>query len=166
MFLLIDCMVFNSVSTVFQLYCAGQCTYPCFPGVLFSSTPHNILSESLAAFLHNHCRKNRRRWERNESCRNDYRQSRKEDWPSQGLNQQPLVLKSAALPSVLWGLAHVFWHQNFMINFWKGSHKEYSCEIISKSDQCFKRRFSKKGLSIWLPWKPEFLMESNSVNTI
>ena len=27
-------------STVFQLYHGCQCTYPCFPGVLLTSTPH------------------------------------------------------------------------------------------------------------------------------
>ena len=51
--------------------------------------------------------------------------------------------------------------------FWKGSPKEQSCEIISKSDQWFqRRRFLKNCLknSISLPWQPEFLMESNSVN--
>ena len=62
-------------STVFQLYCCSQCTYPCFPGVLLTSSPHNILSKPLAAFPHNHCRNNGQRWERNESCRNDYHQS-------------------------------------------------------------------------------------------
>ena len=48
--------------------------------------------------------------------------------------------------------------------FWKGSPKEYSCEIITKSDQ--RRRFLKNCLKnlISLPWQPEFLMESNSVN--
>ena len=45
-------------STVFQLYHGGQCTYPCFPEVLFTSTPHNILSKPLASFPHNHCRIN------------------------------------------------------------------------------------------------------------
>ena len=30
--------------------------------------------------------------------------------------------------------------QNFANNFWKGSPKEQSCEIISKSDQWFRRR--------------------------
>ena len=38
------------VSTVFQLYHSGQCTYPCFPGVLLTSIPHNILSKPLATF--------------------------------------------------------------------------------------------------------------------
>ena len=57
--------------------------------------------------------------------------------------------------------------QNFANNFWKGSPKEHSCEIISKSDQRFqRRRFLKNCLknSILLPWQPEFLMESNTVN--
>ena len=56
--------------------------------------------------------------------------------------------------------------QNFANNFLKKSPKEHSCEIISKSDQWFKRRFLQNCLknSISLPWQPEFLMESNSVN--
>ena len=56
--------------------------------------------------------------------------------------------------------------QNFANKFWKGSPKEHSCEIISKSDQQFlRRRFFKNCLknSISLLWQPEFLMESNSV---
>ena len=50
--------------------------------------------------------------------------------------------------------------------FLKGSPKEHSCEIILKSDQPFLRRFLKNCLknSISLPWQPEFLVESNSVN--
>ena len=56
---------------------------------------------------------------------------------------------------------------SFMNNIWKGSPKDHSCEIILKSDQPFlRRRFLKNCLtnSISLPWQPEFLMESNSVN--
>ena len=33
----------------------------CFPGVLLTNTPHNILSMPLAAFPHNHCRNNGQR---------------------------------------------------------------------------------------------------------
>ena len=33
--------------------------------------------------------------------------------------------------------------QNFVNTFWKGSPKEHSCKIISKSDQQFRRRFFK-----------------------
>ena len=62
-----------------------------------------------------------------------------------------------------------FWvDQNFSNMFRKRSPKEHSCEIISKSDQQFqRRRFLKNCLknSISLPWQPEFLMESNSVNS-
>ena len=57
--------------------------------------------------------------------------------------------------------------QNFANNFWKGSPKEHSCEIILKSNQPFlRRRFFKNYLkiSISLPRQPQFLMESNSVN--
>ena len=57
--------------------------------------------------------------------------------------------------------------QNFANNFRKGSPKEHSREIILKSDQLFlRRRFFQNYLkiSISLPWQPEFLMESNSVN--
>ena len=47
-----------SFSKVFHLYSGGQCIYSCFPGVLVTSTSHNILSKPLAAFPHNHCRNN------------------------------------------------------------------------------------------------------------
>ena len=56
----------------FKLYHSSQCTCPWFPGVLLTSTPHNILSKPLAAFPHNRCRNKWKWWERNKSCRNDY----------------------------------------------------------------------------------------------
>ena len=31
-------------------HCVGQCTCPCLPGDLFTSTPHNILSKPMAIF--------------------------------------------------------------------------------------------------------------------
>ena len=49
--LIVGCIM--SFSTIFQLYRGGQCTYPCFPGVLLTSAPHDILSKPLAAFQHN-----------------------------------------------------------------------------------------------------------------
>ena len=55
-----------------QLHRCGQCTYSCFPWVHFTST-HNILSKPLAAPL-NHRRTIGQRWDRNESCRNNYHQ--------------------------------------------------------------------------------------------
>ena len=42
-------------STVFQLHRSSLCTYPCFAGVLLTSTSHSILSKPVAAFPHNHC---------------------------------------------------------------------------------------------------------------
>ena len=41
-------------STLFQFYRGGQCSYPCFPGIFFTSAANNRLSKPLAAFLHNH----------------------------------------------------------------------------------------------------------------
>ena len=86
-------------STVFQLYCGSQCTYPCFPGVLLTSTAHCILSKPLAGFPHNHC-------PNNGQCERNYYpfamtiiNPRKEFWPSQGLNQPYPVIKSSMLPS-------------------------------------------------------------------
>ena len=63
--------VFNRISVI----SCSQGTYPCFPGVLLTSTPHNILSKPLAASQHNHCLNNGQGRERNESCCNDYHQS-------------------------------------------------------------------------------------------
>ena len=45
----------SSFSTLFHLYCGSQCIYPCFPGVLLTSTLHNIPFKPLAVFPHNHC---------------------------------------------------------------------------------------------------------------
>ena len=44
-------------STVFHLHPSGQCTYLCFPWVLLTSTPHNVLSMPLATFPLTHCQK-------------------------------------------------------------------------------------------------------------
>ena len=49
---------FSTFSTVFQLYRLSQCPYPCFRGVLLTSTQHNIPSKPLAAFPHNHSQNN------------------------------------------------------------------------------------------------------------
>ena len=78
-------------STVFQLY--RQCTYPYFPGVLLTSTPHNILSKPLAAFPHNHCQISGERGMN--AVAMTIINPRKEYWSSRGSNQRPPVLKSA-----------------------------------------------------------------------
>ena len=98
-------MVFNTVSTVFQLYCGGKCTYPCFPGVLLTSTPHNILSKPLAAFHLTivETKDNSERGMNPVAMR--IVNPRKEYWPSRGSNQRPPVLKSATLLTELWGSA-------------------------------------------------------------
>ena len=64
--------VFNIISDKSR---GSQCTYPCFPGVLFISTLHGILSKPLAAFPQNHSQNKGQCRERNESCHNDYHQS-------------------------------------------------------------------------------------------
>ena len=72
---LVGCMVVLRFQE-FQLYGDVQCTYPCFPGVFSTGTPHNILSKPLPSFPQNHCRNNR---QRKKSCRNDYHQSSKKN---------------------------------------------------------------------------------------
>ena len=71
--LIVWCLM--TLSTVFHLYCGSQCTYPCFPVVLLTSTTHNILSKLLAAFPHDHSQNNGQQWDKNKFCRNDYHQS-------------------------------------------------------------------------------------------
>ena len=89
--------VLTAFSTVFQLYRGGQCTSPYFPGVLLTSTPHNILSKPMAAFPHNHCRKNRQQWERTDPVAMTIMNPQKGYWPSRGSNQRPPVRKPAML---------------------------------------------------------------------
>ena len=43
----VSCIMF---STLFQLYCGGQSTYPYFLGVLLTGTLHNVFPKPLAAF--------------------------------------------------------------------------------------------------------------------
>ena len=94
----------TAFSTVFQLYHSSQCTYPCFPGVLLTNTPDNILSKPMAAFPQNHCRNYRQPWERNESwCTIINHQ--KEYWPSWGSNQQLPILRSTTLRTEICGSA-------------------------------------------------------------
>ena len=95
--LIVDCKVFNAVFNSIQLNHGRQCTYLCFPGILLTSTPHNILSKPLATFPRNNCGNNGQRRDRNDFCRNDYHQSSEEYLPSRRSNQRPLVLKSAML---------------------------------------------------------------------
>ena len=128
--LIVDCMVsntaFNSISVI------------SWRPVLLTSTVHNILSKSLAVFPHNHCRNNGQQWERNESCGND--NPWKEYWLSQGLNQQPSVLKSATLPTERWGLAPAFW-QHLSHNFYDPVSKDRG-HIVLPLSICLSIRLS------------------------
>ena len=100
-------MVFNTVFNSISAYGGGQCTYPCFSGVLFTSTTHNILYKPLATFSHNHFRNNEQmRGERGMNpVANAIINPRKEYWLSRESNQRSPVLKSATLPTELWGSA-------------------------------------------------------------
>ena len=89
-------------STVFQLYCGGQCTYSCFPGVLLTSTPHNIISKPLAAFPHNHCRNGGERGMNTVAV--TIINPRKQYWLSWRSNQRPPVLKSATCKTMGYSL--------------------------------------------------------------
>ena len=84
----------NSVSTLFHLDRVGQGTYPCFPGIPFTCSPHITLPKLPATFPHNHCRNNGQRWERNESCRNDYYQ------PSERILAEPGIEPATSCPQV------------------------------------------------------------------
>ena len=52
-------IVLYGVQCRFQQYfsyiAVASAPYPCFPGILLTSTPHNSLSKPLAAFPHSHC---------------------------------------------------------------------------------------------------------------
>ena len=148
---------FTPYSKVFQLYCGGQCTYPCFPGVLLTSTPHNILSKPLAAFTHNYCRNNGQRWKRNESCRNDYHQSSKnilaEPWI------EPATSCSQVGNTTDWAIGLGCWWQ-MLLNFVTGRQcslksREYEYqhhEQVLLFPQCF-QKLSLSESFVFLPQK-------------
>ena len=89
-------------STVFQLMSQWPVTYPCIPGALLTSTPHDILSNP----------SNLTNVETTDSSERGMNPVTmiiinpwKEYWQSQGWNQWLPVLKSATLPTELRGLA-------------------------------------------------------------
>ena len=92
------------LTTVFQQY--FQCAYPCFPGVILTCTPHNILPSHWLLF-HVIIVET---MDSGERIMNPVAMTtinpRKVYWPSLESNQRPLpVLKSYTLPTELLGLA-------------------------------------------------------------
>ena len=75
--------------TLIQLFRDGRCTYPCFPAILFTSTPHKIHSKPLASLPRNSRRK---KMDGSERGINPVAMSvinlRKEYWQSRGSNQR------------------------------------------------------------------------------
>ena len=89
-------------ATVLQLYCGGQCTYPCFPGVLFLiMSPHNILSKPqlLSKITIVETMDSRERGMSPVAM--TIINPQKEYWPSKGSSQRPPVLKSATIATEL-----------------------------------------------------------------
>ena len=104
--LIVRCLM--PFATLFKLYCSGQSTYPCFPGVLLTSAPHNILFKPLAAFQHNHCQK----MESGERGMNLLAMAI--------INPQKknTVLKSCTLPTKLRDLASTAWETMHLVIGW------------------------------------------------
>ena len=101
-------MVFHAVFNGISVISRRQCTYPCFLGILLTSTSHNIILKPLAAFPNNHYITT----DSGERGMNPVAMTiinlRRKYWPSQGSNKRPLVLKSATLQTELWGSAERF----------------------------------------------------------
>ena len=78
-------------------------TYPCFPGVLLTSTPYNILSKpGLPSYV---TISEKTKWTAvrgNESYRNDYHQSAKAILAEPGIEPAIPVFKSCTLLTELW----------------------------------------------------------------
>ena len=143
----------TSFSTVIQLYRGCQCTYPCFPRILLTSTRHNILSKPLAAFTHNHCLNNGQWWERNESCCNDYHQSSESILAELGI--EPPVLKSATLLTELRGSA--------------GTGLKDSVALVTLSQTTNFRLFQtericRRHFQIWQKW--QIVIQTGTKNTV
>ena len=54
---LVSCMVFITVFNGISFLSQRPCIYPCFPGILLTITPHNILSKLLVVCPYDHCPK-------------------------------------------------------------------------------------------------------------
>ena len=118
---MINCII-TPFSMLFQLYCRGQCTYPCFSGILFTSTLHNMLSKPLAAFPYNHCQNNREWQERNESSHNDYNQSMERTLAKPGDRTSDLFSATLMLLTELWSSAK---DKMYLISQWLVSQSRF-----------------------------------------
>ena len=83
----IDLCGLTSFSTLFQWY-------------LITNTMHNIISKPPVTFPHNHCGNNGRRWERTESCLNNYHQSSERLFDEPGI--EPVISLSQVLYAFDW----------------------------------------------------------------
>ena len=72
--------------------------------IFSQSYPNTILFKPLAAFPHNHCRNNGQRWERNESCRNDYHQFSERILAEPGI--EPATYFSKVRCATDWAIGH------------------------------------------------------------
>ena len=88
-------------STLSQLYRGSQCTYPCSAGILFTSTPHDVLSKPLT-ISQNHCRNKGQGRERDESCSNHYHQSSERILVEPGDRTSDLRTENDSLTFVVW----------------------------------------------------------------
>ena len=95
-----------SFSIVCHLHHGGQCTYPCFLGVLSTSSLQKSFSQSHRLLSHITIIESTDSGERGMNpVAMTIINPRKEYWPSRGSNQRPSVHKSATLSIELWGLA-------------------------------------------------------------
>ena len=94
-------------STVFQLYCGDQCTYPCFSGILLTSTPSNILSKPIVAFHITIVETKGSSEKGMNPVAMTIINPQIENWLSWGSDQRPPVIKSATPPTKLWGSAQM-----------------------------------------------------------
>ena len=79
---------------------------------------------------------------------------RKEYWPSQGLNQQPLVLKTATLATVRWGSAFPAFSPfptTFSEDFVLGGIKRCHCLVKIVDFMVFNAVFNRISVILWRP---------------
>ena len=134
--------IFNSISVI---SCNGNSIsvisrWPVHLSMLSRSSLNNILSKSLAAFPHNHCRNNRQQWERNESSCTDYHQSSERILAEPGI--KPATSCSQVCNATNWAMG-----LSLKFVFRKGRkhcRKRRKCWSPLFSPQCFLKAFSSR----------------------